>query len=759
MGSRLDNWRAGLGAFAERPLLGWGPGNYLAGTGGRLAADFARYLPGKGTVNEGQDHAHNLPLEEAATMGVVGLLAWLALWGWTAVVVVRAVRRTAGAERVMAACAGGVLAGWCVQSQTFFYFSSAWLVHMLLIPHLARHEIGFAAAPGRGRSPGGGVARRERRHARWRGRPASRRHGPPAEFMAQLEVSIRAFEPMATHGRILLFENVAPNWMVLRTNYTTEAFRLLAWCDRAAPQALAAEPRNWQLHHALAHLYREVARTESGHAAPRPVAAAELHGISRVSAAAGRTPPALERQTYPRALFEVVVVDGLAPPIGAPADSPLDVRVVRQLRCGFGLARARNLGVRCAFFDEIGGFDAAFDRKGWEDTEFGYRAWAGGSVLGPGKRRAVAAQRMRGAALIAHPDFRPTGRGGWTVPRTAVTVDATHAPAAGDFAVLVDAGPAAVGAAMLPDGSRVHIARAWALHRARRGGLQAPWTAVARWIAPAPRPLSGVLRLVAEAGRMRRAGAAVRLGRWLLAGLRWWLGTRHAARERRLVPRLVAARPRQLAALAVRRARRGGADDLAAVAGLARAILAPRDAHAAAGGVERAPRWSAQSMARTAARGPARLAEKIVSHRYRFVWLANPKVASRSLTRTLREADPDAVLVREGTLADVYAGFPEARGYFSFAFVRHPVKRALSCHADKVAGGAHVVPDAFHGLCAGMPLDAWCAWLGTPWGADVFADRHWLSQDALLREAPGAALSHGYAADFALGGCAREVPS
>ena len=69
MGSRLDNWRAGLGAFAERPLLGWGPGSYFAGTGGRLAADVARYPPGKGTVNEGQDHAHNLPLKEAIRVG------------------------------------------------------------------------------------------------------------------------------------------------------------------------------------------------------------------------------------------------------------------------------------------------------------------------------------------------------------------------------------------------------------------------------------------------------------------------------------------------------------------------------------------------------------------------------------------------------------------------------------------------------------------------------------------------------------------
>ena len=56
----------------------------------------------------------------------------------------------------------------------------------------------------------------------------------------------------------------------------------------------------------------------------------------------------LERQTYPRGLFEVVVVDdGSEPPLGAP-DTPLDVRVVRQERDGFGLARARNRGADAA---------------------------------------------------------------------------------------------------------------------------------------------------------------------------------------------------------------------------------------------------------------------------------------------------------------------------------------------------------------------------------------------------------------------------
>ena len=62
----------------------------------------------------------------------------------------------------------------------------------------------------------------------------------------------------------------------------------------------------------------------------------------------------LERQSYPRHLFEVIVVDdGSDPPLEAPKGSPLSVRVVRQPDLGFGLARARNNGARAAQGDIV----------------------------------------------------------------------------------------------------------------------------------------------------------------------------------------------------------------------------------------------------------------------------------------------------------------------------------------------------------------------------------------------------------------------
>ncbi len=65
-----------------------------------------------------------------------------------------------------------------------------------------------------------------------------------------------------------------------------------------------------------------------------------------------KTLAALEGQTYPQELFEVVIVDdGSQPPLTLPRSTPLDVKVVRQEHCGFGAPRARNTGARAAAYD------------------------------------------------------------------------------------------------------------------------------------------------------------------------------------------------------------------------------------------------------------------------------------------------------------------------------------------------------------------------------------------------------------------------
>ena len=145
----------------------------------------------------------------------------------------------------------------------------------------------------------------------------------------------------------------------------------------------------------------------------------------------------------------------------------------------------------------------------------------------------------------------------------------------------------------------------------------------------------------------------------------------------------------------------------------------------------------------TAGRRPDLRAEKIVSHRYRFVWICNPKAASRSLIAALREADPGARVIRKRTLDEVLAAHPEAGGYYRFAFLRHPWRRTYSFYMDKHRlalldrNARRWFIEPWYGVRAGMGFGEFCRWLATPCGSDAFADRHWLSQGLQIRSADG----------------------
>lgn len=117
-----------------------------------------------------------------------------------------------------------------------------------------------------------------------------------------------------------------------------------------------------------------------------------------------KTLAALEGQSYPRELVEVVVVDdGSEPPFQAPEASPLRIKVVRQHRCGFGLARARNLGARAAAHDILLFLDSdMLPEAGWiaAHARWHHRL---SDVVTVGIRKSVATDAVSADAIRGRP--------------------------------------------------------------------------------------------------------------------------------------------------------------------------------------------------------------------------------------------------------------------------------------------------------------------------------------------------------------------
>lgn len=183
-------------------------------------------------------------------------------------------------------------------------------------------------------------------------------------------------------------------------------------------------------------------------------------------------------------------------------------------------------------------------------------------------------------------------------------------------------------------------------------------------------------------------------------------------------------------------------------------------------------------MARTVLLKPDLGAEKIISHKYGFLCLSIPKVASRSIKAALRNVDSKVEVVADRSIYDLYTMRPKVEDYYSFAFIRHPFQRTLSWYWELFFAAAvfaktydvyrHRREHSFFDATAGRPVSlrhplsdlaapSWkeeksrrsfaryyglkgtagfedvCRWLNTPYGSDAFADRHFLSQHMQIR--------------------------
>ncbi len=74
--TRLWSWHSGWQGFKEKPVLGWGPENFVLAHAKYFDA---RHFKGMGSETI-WDRAHNIVLEMLTTMGIIGLLSYLSIF-------------------------------------------------------------------------------------------------------------------------------------------------------------------------------------------------------------------------------------------------------------------------------------------------------------------------------------------------------------------------------------------------------------------------------------------------------------------------------------------------------------------------------------------------------------------------------------------------------------------------------------------------------------------------------------------------------
>ncbi|EPJ56254.1 MAG: hypothetical protein OFPI_00440 [Osedax symbiont Rs2] len=128
--------------------------------------------------------------------------------------------------------------------------------------------------------------------------------------------------------------------------------------------------------------------------------------------------------------------------------------------------------------------------------------------------------------------------------------------------------------------------------------------------------------------------------------------------------------------------------------------------------------------------------EKIYSENGKYLYIANPKVATRSVIDYLTKFDKGNIAYKNLSLGELFKKHPKIMSYYKFSFVRNPWARTYSCWVDKITNQNKfcdiIIISRFKGLYPDMPFPEFVNWLSTDEGQDKFADRHWMSQSKLL---------------------------
>jgi O-antigen ligase len=288
--ARIITATTGLDAFMQRPILGWGPENFA------MAFDRhaeTRTLPkGSSTL---ADQAHNKPIEELVTKGMLGLAAYLLLLGRVSWVVVRSVRNDRQ-ERWFAMLMGSATAAYFVQNLFLFDTPGTFLQFILLLAWAAwkdstQAEVETATVASRADADTQPAWTRVRSWFERRGASSNAlthtatglvtvvtlyslilfnflpyRAGQTfplqassvGEFLSRAQASSQTFPPLATLPRIILFNTVTSHWDSLSEE---DVERVAGLVRLEGEAAIRSEPQNLRVFQALAELYQKAAVT------------------------------------------------------------------------------------------------------------------------------------------------------------------------------------------------------------------------------------------------------------------------------------------------------------------------------------------------------------------------------------------------------------------------------------------------------------------------------------------------------------------
>ena len=138
--ARVITARIGLEAFASKPILGWGPENFIFAFQRHVKlSDFPNPLLG--------DQAHNRVVNELTSTGLMGFAVYMLLWGRIGWVVFRKVRAEPG-EDVLTVGLAAALAGYFVQNLFLFDVHATFLQAALLTGWVASTEVNLRASRG-----------------------------------------------------------------------------------------------------------------------------------------------------------------------------------------------------------------------------------------------------------------------------------------------------------------------------------------------------------------------------------------------------------------------------------------------------------------------------------------------------------------------------------------------------------------------------------------------------------------------------------